>query len=135
MIIRDRCIDISNNLERFLPGMEQGRVDPEDLPRLWIGRITTHLILDYEDRLTARQQQVVQLYYRESLLQREISERLSISQPAVNKILADVRRKVWKLYKNEREGIVRKAPHSTTVAPTPGANGAASRNGTLRRRR
>ncbi len=97
--VRDRCQEICSNVSGLLPSMEQGRVDAEDLPRLWIGRITTHLILDYEDLLTDRQKQVVGLYYRESLLQKEIAAMLGISQPAVNQILSDVRRKVWKMYK------------------------------------
>jgi RNA polymerase sigma factor (sigma-70 family) len=67
--------------------MEQGRVDPEDLPRLYQGRIMVHALLDNLDLLTPRQQKVVQLYYRENLQQTEIAEQLRITQQAVGDAL------------------------------------------------
>lgn len=67
--------------------MEAGRVDHEDLERLYHGRIMTHALLDHMGMLTERQQQVVSLYYRENLQQREIAERLHITQQAVGDAL------------------------------------------------
>ena len=63
--------------------MEQGRVDYEDLARIYQGRLMTHAILDNIDLLTPRQQTVVNLYYRENLAQQEIAEKLTITQQAV----------------------------------------------------
>lgn len=48
----------------------------------------THAILDNVETLTDRQQQVVQLYYRENLQQTEIAGILSITQQAVGDALA-----------------------------------------------
>jgi RNA polymerase sigma factor (sigma-70 family) len=70
-------------VEAILPSLEAGRVDREDLERLYQGRIVTHAILDNVDVLTPRQQEIVQLYFRESLQQQEIADRLAISQQAV----------------------------------------------------
>ena len=71
--------------------MEQGRVDPEDLPRLYQGRIMVQALLDHVEILTPRQQQVVQLYYREDLPQTEIAEKLEVSQQAVGEALQRAR--------------------------------------------
>lgn len=68
--------------------MQAARVDHEDLERIYYGRIMTHAILDGAEDLPERQQEVVQLYYRENLQQAEISEILDISQQAVAEALA-----------------------------------------------
>lgn len=68
--------------------METGRVDHEDLERLYRGKLMTQAILDNVHVLTGRQQQVVQLYYRENRQQREIAELLKITQQAVGDALA-----------------------------------------------
>lgn len=80
----------------MIPSMEQGRVDYEDLARIYQGRIMTHAILDHIDLLTPRQQQVVQLYYRENKQQREIAELLTITQQAVGDALQRARATVGK---------------------------------------
>jgi RNA polymerase sigma factor (sigma-70 family) len=74
--------------------MEEGRLDFEDLPRLYQGRIMTHAILDNIDLLSPHQQRVVQLYYRENLGQQEIAARLTISQQAVGDALKRAREAV-----------------------------------------
>lgn len=89
--LRRTCIEICSYIEVQLPSMDAGRVDPADLPRIYQGRIVTHAILDCVDALTQRQQQVVNLYYRESLSQREIATRLHISQQAVGDALLRAR--------------------------------------------
>jgi len=63
--------------------MEQGRVDHDDLLRIYQGRMMTQALLDNVDLLTARQRDVVTLYYREVLSQQEIAQRLGITQQAV----------------------------------------------------
>lgn len=78
---------ICHYVEAKLPSLEAGRLDHEDLERIYQGRIMTHAILDNVHLLTARQQQVVQLYYRENRQQREIAELLSITQQAVGDAL------------------------------------------------
>lgn len=84
---RSICLQICEPVEEILPSMEAGRIDREDLPRLWHGRLVTHALLDNIDILTERQQLVVNMYYRECLLQKEIAERLHISQQGVNEAL------------------------------------------------
>ena len=74
--------------------MEQGRVDYEDLARIYQGRLMTHAILDNMDLLTPHQQTVVNLYYRENLQQQEIAEKLTITQQAVFDALKRARRTV-----------------------------------------
>jgi len=59
----------------------------------------THAILDGVESLTERQQQVVQLYYRENLQQKEIAEILSITQQAVGDALARAKASVGKTLK------------------------------------
>ena len=76
--------------------MEQGRVDYEDLLRIYQGRVMTHALLDHLDVLTARQQEVVTLYYREVLSQDEIATRLGITQQAVADALQRARASVGK---------------------------------------
>tara|TARA_B100000809_G_scaffold209788_1_gene212869 strand:- start:78 stop:335 length:258 start_codon:yes stop_codon:yes gene_type:complete len=63
--------------------MEQGRVDYEDLLRIYQGRLMTQALLDNVEILTSRQQEVVNLYYRNVLSQKAISNQLGISQQAV----------------------------------------------------
>ena len=76
--------------------METGRVDPEDLERIYQGRIMTQAILDNAEILSERQQRVVQLYYRENRQQAEIAEILSISQQAVGDALARTKSSIGK---------------------------------------
>jgi predicted DNA-binding protein YlxM (UPF0122 family) len=101
--IRELCSKICDDLESLLPSMETGRVDYEDLPSLYVGRIMRRIILDNEELLTKRQREVVQLYYREGHLQKEISRRLSISQQAVSDHLEAVRTRLWKQFQKNRE--------------------------------
>ncbi len=89
--LRQTCVQVCRSVEDLLPSMEQGRVDPEDLPRLYQGRIMVHALLDNLDLLTPRQQQVVHLYYRENKQQKEISEQLAITQQAVGDALGRAR--------------------------------------------
>ena len=81
---RPTCTAICPDVEAILPSMEAGRIDPEDLPRLWRGMMFTRAILDHDDILTDRQREVVRLYYREQKEQREIATLLGVSQQAVN---------------------------------------------------
>ncbi|MEM7166321.1 MAG: sigma factor-like helix-turn-helix DNA-binding protein [Planctomycetota bacterium] len=71
--------------------MERGRVDNEDLPSLYFGRQLTNALLDNTALLTPRQQEVVQLYYREALQQKEIAAMLHVTQQAVNDSLQRAR--------------------------------------------
>jgi len=97
--LRRTCPEICAYLEAMLPSLEAGRVDHEDLERLYQGRIMTHAILDNVEILTGRQQQVVQLYYRENLQQREIAEALKITQQAVGDALVRAKTAVGKKLK------------------------------------
>lgn len=85
--MRTSCTEICDPVERMLPSMEAGRIDHDDLERIYWGIVTTHAILDNVHLLTARQQLVVELYYREGRLQREIAAILSITQQAVHDAL------------------------------------------------
>jgi len=98
---KDTCQGICESLESLLPSMERGRVDVEDIPRILEGRITTQSILNATGTglLTDSQEQVVQLYYREEKLQREIGQILNITQQGVNCHLKSVRDKVGKFLK------------------------------------
>jgi len=60
----------------------------------------TRAILDNVGILTRRQQQVVQLYFRENLQQQQIAERLGISQQAVGDSLARARAAVGRKLKS-----------------------------------
>jgi predicted DNA-binding protein YlxM (UPF0122 family) len=82
--------------------MEQGRVDYEDLPRIYEGRIITNLILDNENILTERQREIVRLYYRESMKQEDIGAELSITQQAVAASLKAVRTRFLDMYRKRR---------------------------------
>jgi len=53
-----------------------------------------------ENVIPTRQQQVVQLYYRESLQQQEIADRLKVTQQAVADALVRARRAVGKHFEN-----------------------------------
>ena len=79
--------------------MEMGRVDHEDLERIYHGRIMMHALLDNVAMLTGRQQEVVQLYYRENLQQREIAEKLCITKQAVGDALLRAKSTVGKKLK------------------------------------
>jgi RNA polymerase sigma factor (sigma-70 family) len=110
---RSKCHVICPPVEEILPSMEQGRLDAEDLPRIFQGRIITKAILDNVDILTELQQQVVQLYYREEHLQREIAAKLGITQQGVNDHLRRIRDKIGKHLK---------LPESCPMIVAPAAN-------------
>ncbi len=80
--------------------MEAGRVDHADLERIYQGRIMMQAILDHAEMLSERQQQVVQLYYRENRQQVEIAEALNISQQAVADALVRAKTTVGKRLKS-----------------------------------
>jgi len=82
--------------------MEQGRVDYEDLPRIYEGKMVTNLILDNEDLLSPRQQDIVRLYYRESMKQVDIGKALGITQQAVAAALKSVRTRFMRMYRKRR---------------------------------
>ncbi len=94
--LRRTCLQICAYVEAQLPSMESGRVDHEDLLRLHQGVMMTRAILDNVDILTDRQQQIVQLYFRENLQQQQIAEQLGVSQQAVGDSLARARIAVGK---------------------------------------
>ncbi|MFP6737498.1 MAG: sigma factor-like helix-turn-helix DNA-binding protein [Planctomycetota bacterium] len=81
--LKRTCSQICSYLEPHLPSMEQGRVDYEDLLRLYQGRLMTQAVLDNIEVLTSRQLEVVNLYYRNVLSQKGIADQLGISQQAV----------------------------------------------------
>lgn len=112
--IHSRCRRICDLVENLIPSMEKGRVDSEDLPRLYMGLRTVNVLLDNLEILTPRQQQVVHLYYRESLMQQEIAERLKVTQQAVADSLVRARRAVG------RHFGVREMSSSTGQIPAPG---------------
>jgi len=89
--LRPTCRAICDLIEALLPSMERGRVDAEDLPRLHAGIRMRRALLDGSHILTPHQQEVVRLYYRESLQQGEIAERLGVSQQAVHDSLRRAR--------------------------------------------
>ena len=97
-----RCQAICEKIEALIPSVERGRVDYEDLPRIYEGRIVTNLILDNEDLLTDRQREIVRLYYRESLMQEDIGQTLSITQQAVAAALKAVRMRFMRMYRKRR---------------------------------
>jgi RNA polymerase sigma factor (sigma-70 family) len=92
--LRRTCIQICAPVENILPSLEAGRIDFEDLERLYQGRIMTHALLDNVDLLTDRQRQVVQLYYRENKPQEEIAVELAITQQAVHDALSRAKRTI-----------------------------------------
>ncbi|MFN0057824.1 MAG: sigma factor-like helix-turn-helix DNA-binding protein [Planctomycetota bacterium] len=100
------CVAVCEPVEQLLPSMERGRVDPEDLPRLHMGIRLTNAILDHEQILSPRQREVVRLYFRESLQQQDIADRLKITQQAVNDVLKRARVTVGKYIHELRSGAV-----------------------------
>ena len=86
--LRRTCIQICEYVENILPSMERGRIDYEDLERIYQGRIMTHALLDNVELLTERQRQVVEMYYRHNLQQEQIARQLSITQQAVHDALS-----------------------------------------------
>ena len=80
--IFSQCLKVCDLIENVIPSMEKGRVDAEDLPRLYMGIRTVNVLLDNIHLLPPRQQQVVQLYYRESLQQQEIASLRAASSSA-----------------------------------------------------
>jgi predicted DNA-binding protein YlxM (UPF0122 family) len=100
--INDRCRAICETIEAILPSMERGRVDFEDLPRIYEGRIITHLILDNEDILAPRQREIVRLYYREASNQEDIGTALGITQQAVADSLKAVRLRFMRMYRTRK---------------------------------
>ncbi len=85
------CTSICEPVESLLPSMERGRIDPEDIPRIYLGIRLTQAILDHPQLLTPHQQEIVRLYYRESLRQQEIANLLEVSQQAVHDALQRAR--------------------------------------------
>lgn len=100
--IRERCRVVCETIEAILPSMEQGRVDFEDLPRIYEGGIITNIILDNEDLLAPRQREIVHLYYRESNNQEEIGTILGITQQAVADSLKAVRLRFMRMYRKRK---------------------------------
>lgn len=98
--LRRTCVQICAYVEAQLPSMESGRVDHEDLLGLHQGVTMTRAILDNVGILTRRQQQIVQLYFRENHQQQQIAERLGISQQAVGDALTRARAAVGKKLKS-----------------------------------
>ncbi len=123
------CNAICEPVEALLPSMERGRVDSEDLPRLHMGVRLTNALLDSEEILTERQRIVVQLYYREDCMQKEIAERLGITQQAVMDSLKRARLAVGKHMK----GLLAEALSPATTATARGRN--ANVNSATTRRR
>lgn len=101
----DTCHEVCTVIEELLPSPERGRVDPEDLPRLYLGIQLTRALLDNEHLLTDRQREIVRLYYRESLPQVDIAEQLGITQQAVNDSLHRARLTVGKYLKEVARGF------------------------------
>src|SRR5688572_30522627 len=97
--LRRTCAQVCAYVETQLPSLEAGRVDHEDLERIYQGRIMTQAILDNMEVLTARQREVVQLYYCENRAQREIAQILSMTQQSVNDTLARAKTTVGKRLK------------------------------------
>ena len=94
--VRRTCTAVCTYIEALLPSMEQGRVDAEDLLRLYQGRLMVHALLDNLDILTDRQREVVTLYYRENHQQAAIASQLGITQQAVADSLQRARSTVGK---------------------------------------
>jgi predicted DNA-binding protein YlxM (UPF0122 family) len=101
--VRDACNKVCDTVSEILPSMESGRVDYEDLEKLAAGRLMTRIILDNEHLLTDRQGEIVRLYYRETMLQKEIATELEISQQAVSDTLQAVKDRIWKTFRKNRK--------------------------------
>ena len=107
------CRRVCEPVMELLPSMERGRVDSEDLPRLYAGIRVTNTILDNLGLLTPHQQEVVRLYYRESLMQQEIANLLQVSQQAVNDTLRRARQTIGDAMK----GLGKPRPQAPRVQP------------------
>ncbi len=92
--LRRTCLKVCEYVENLLPSLERGRIDYEDMERIYQGRIMTHALLDNIDLLTDRQREVVQMYYRENQQQEEIAQALSITQQAVHDSLTRAKRTI-----------------------------------------
>lgn len=92
--VRAFCTRICEVVENMLPSMERGRLDHEDLARIYFGMQMTQAVLDNLHLLTKRQQQVAHLYFRERKLQREIASTLQITQQAVHDALLRAKRTI-----------------------------------------
>ncbi|MHC4936791.1 MAG: sigma factor-like helix-turn-helix DNA-binding protein [Planctomycetota bacterium] len=109
--LRSSCRAICEVVEALLPSPERGRVDAEDLPRLFSGIRMRRALLDMSHILTERQQEVVRLYYRESLQQHEIASLLGVSQQAVHDSLRRARKTVGeKILHEGRTAPTRRRP-------------------------
>jgi hypothetical protein len=104
--LRATCRSICDVIEALLPSPERGRVDAEDLPRLHAGMRLRRALLDWMHILSPHQQEVVRLYYRESLMQNEIAARLGVSQQAVHDSLRRARHAIGEqiLHGSRRSG-------------------------------
>ena len=102
--LRETCTEICAEVSAILPSMDQGRVDPEDLSKLWRGIMFTRAILDYDYLLTKKQRDVVRLYYREQLQQKEIATIFGVTQQAVQDALEKARRKIGEFLKRSPQG-------------------------------
>ena len=122
-----RCRQVCDVVEAQLPSMERGRVDSEDLPRLYLGVRLTTALLDNMHLLTPRQQEVVRLYYRDSLRQQDIARILRVSQQAVNDALQRARGTIGSALKSVDQ-VPKMRPRPSNL--TPGANGTNGTNGT-----
>ena len=103
--LRRTCGQICSYVEIQLPSLEAGRVDHEDLPRLYEGMVMTRALLDAAGTLTKRQEEIVQMYFRENLQQKQIAEALGISQQAVGDSLARARATVGKKLKSQNSSF------------------------------
>ena len=110
--LRAGCRAICEVIEAILPSPERGRVDAEDIPRLFSGMRMVRALLDFAHILTERQQEVVRLYYRESLQQQEIATQLGITQQAVHDSLRRARKTIG-------ERIVQGDRSTADVRPRP----------------
>jgi RNA polymerase sigma factor (sigma-70 family) len=97
--LRRTCTQICEYVENILPSLERGRIDYEDLERIYQGRIMTHALLDNVELLTGRQRQVVEMYYRQNKQQEEIAEDLGITQQAVHDALSRAKKTIGKKLK------------------------------------
>ena len=108
------CRQVCEPVENLLPSMERARVDQEDLPKLYMGARSTNLLLDNVSSLTPHQQEVVRLYYRETLQQQEIAELLQVTQQAIHDTLLRARQTVRRVLRNEpRTQVTARGPVAT----------------------
>lgn len=103
---RDSCKKICERLEKMLPSMERGKlhggkIKTDDLKELVRRMGVVRTILDFRDRLSGRQRQVVDMYFNEGLTQSEIAKRLGIAQKNVCEYMKRAFRKIGKWAKEE----------------------------------